>query len=69
MVEILYVIDGDNDDDQDNQKYKTHFKIPNNSIKYNLFVFQGVIIKDVVNGTECEVCNDNCPGFQPHSWR
>ncbi|GAB0100559.1 hypothetical protein DMENIID0001_166140 [Sergentomyia squamirostris] len=30
---------------------------------------QGVIIKEVIDGTQCDVCKDLCPGFEPHSWR
>lgn len=35
----------------------------------SFFCLQGVVIREVVNGTSCETCNNLCPGFKPHAWR
>lgn len=28
-----------------------------------------VIINEIFDGTECDECPDQCPGFTPHAWR
>lgn len=30
---------------------------------------QDIIVKEIINGTKCTVCNHLCPGFEPHLWR
>lgn len=31
--------------------------------------FQSLVINEVDEGTECEICLTDCPGFKAHEWR
>lgn len=52
-------------------KYLNYAYTSDSSCLMKMFViwFQGVVIREVVNGTECDTCKDRCPGFEPHQWR